>query len=758
MSTTVDQRTARAPVRVPELDGVRGLAIALVMALHFVNNAIVPTNLLERAAVKLTNYGLWGVDLFFVLSGFLITGILLESKGAPGYFSNFFAKRALRIFPLYYGVLLLLTVLVPVAALRAIDPELLELRRLWSWLWLYLTNVYLGPQTTFSIPYVSHFWSLAVEEHFYLAWPFVIWSLAPRSVMRLCMGLGALALVLRIGFSVVAPAQLFADVLTPCRIDALCAGAWFAVAARSDRGLSTAAATRIAWLSGTLVVTLSVWQFALHLGEAVVLPLRTTALAVFFGAMIFSVTYHDGMSWVKAGLRLGWLRQLGRYSYGLYVFHGMVAYGMLRYEAPAYFSTLTSVHTVGSVLQIAVGVGVSYAIAVLSFHLFESPFLSLKRRFSGAPATARPATPDTGDALGAAAGDAAAHPRPRSASVLINNFNYGQFVGLAIESALAQTHPAQVIVVDDGSTDSSREVIQGFGSRVHAIFQPNGGQGSAMNTGFADATGDIVVFLDADDMLDSTAVASLLAEWQPATVLAQYPLNILNKRGLKVGIHPDPPSSLSQGDVRAELLRTGSFGANVTSGLAFLRRALVRIMPLPASELRNAADGYLVRAVAFFGEVQRLDVPLGSYRRHDSNDSDVCTTPGGLADGFRKKIGYAQKELEVTRQLAERHGFAIESDVGERNAEYVGYRLFLLLTDPGSELVAGCRRWKLLARYVLARWTSGWPLRRRVFAVSLVTVATMSPMPMATTLLRWLHDPASRPGWLYAIAGRRQRS
>jgi peptidoglycan/LPS O-acetylase OafA/YrhL len=373
----IDARAAH----IPELDGVRGAAIALVMALHFVNNAIAPTNLVERAAVKITNYGLWGVDLFFVLSGFLITGILVDSKSAPGYFRNFFVRRALRIFPLYYGVLLVLLVLVPASALLAIDPELLEVRGLSGWLWPYLTNVYLGPQTSFSIPYVSHFWSLAIEEHFYLVWPFVIWCLPNRSAMRVCVALGLLALALRVGFSAAAPDQLYAMVLTPCRIDTLAAGAWFALFARTEPRLATARAMVLAKASGAAILALSAWHIVLPAGEALVLPLRTTALAVFCGAMIYGASYNHTLTWLRAGLRLGWLRQLGKYSYGLYVFHGMVAYGMYRYDMSTYFSGLTSVHTLGATLQIACGVGTSYALAFASFHLFESPFLSLKRRF-----------------------------------------------------------------------------------------------------------------------------------------------------------------------------------------------------------------------------------------------------------------------------------------------------------------------------------------------------------------------------------------
>jgi peptidoglycan/LPS O-acetylase OafA/YrhL len=353
----------------------------MVMALHFVNNGIAPTTLLEQAAVKITNYGLWGVDLFFVLSGFLITGILVESKNAPGYFRNFFVRRALRIFPLYYGVLLVLLLVASSTALQRLDPELLSLRTLSPWLWPYLTNVYLGPHTDFSIPYVSHFWSLAIEEHFYLVWPFLIWCLPHRSAMRACVILGSAALLLRVGFATFAPDQLYATVLTPCRIDSLCAGAWFALAARDRFPLPTGRALSVAQASGAVIVLLSAWNFMRDGGEMVVLPLRTTALAVFFGALIYAASYDASRIHLRGALRLGWLRHLGKYSYGLYVFHGIVAYGMERFDVPAYFEGLSSIPTLNALVQITIAVGTSYVLALLSFHLFETPFLSLKRFF-----------------------------------------------------------------------------------------------------------------------------------------------------------------------------------------------------------------------------------------------------------------------------------------------------------------------------------------------------------------------------------------
>lgn len=347
------------------------------------------------------------------------------------------------------------------------------------------------------------------------------------------------------------------------------------------------------------------------------------------------------------------------------------------------------------------------------------------------------------------------HPTPKTASIVINNCNYAQYVGLAIESALAQTYASEVIVVDDGSTDDSRTVIERYAPGIRAIFKPNGGQGSAMNVGFAEATGDIVLFLDSDDILDPHAVQTLLTRWEPDAVLAQFPLYIVDGAGRRMGTYPDPPSSLSDGDVRSELLQTGSFGVNVTSGLAFRREALTRIMPLPA-HFRNAADGYLVRAIAFHGRVQRIERVLGSYRRHDHNDSNVCG-PGGLVDGFRRKIGYAQSELATTRTFATLHGLQVDADFGARNADYTGYLLSLLLTDPTAEPVGGLSRWRLLRRYVTNRWASGWPLRRRALAIGLATAATVSPPTLSFTLLRWLHDPGSRPAWARALARRIRR-
>lgn len=338
--------------------------------------------------------------------------------------------------------------------------------------------------------------------------------------------------------------------------------------------------------------------------------------------------------------------------------------------------------------------------------------------------------------------------RPSSATIVVNNFNYERYLKAAIDSALAQTHPSQVVVVDDASTDRSRSVIKSYGDRVLAILKSaNEGQASAMNVGFAAATGDVVIFLDSDDYLAPTVVETVLSQWRSRTVMAHYALTIVDAADRYLGVYPDPPSSLTNGDVRASLLSTGGFVTTVTSGLAFARRALERAMPIPLAPFRTSADGYLTRAVAFYGDVQRIEGPLGFYRKHGRNVANVTSAPGGLAEGFRRKIWHARNEFDATRALAAENGLSVSEALGETNADYLGYRLFSLLLAPDKHPVSDDRRWTLLRRYIGARWASEYSLQRKLLAIGLAAAAGVSSRPLSEVFVRWLHDPDSRPTW-----------
>ncbi len=372
---------------------MRGIAILAVMALHFVNNMIhTPESFVERAFHKATSYGSWGVDLFFVLSGFLITGILHDTKGGERYFRSFYMRRTLRIFPLYYGVLVLLMILIPEGLLTSYAPGVLEARREQAWLWPYLTNVRVAIAGGFSLPYVSHFWTLAIEEHFYLVWPLAVAYLSRQSAMRLCIGLGVFSLLLRIVLGAMHVNAIATQVLTPCRLDTLCTGAWLALAARDPSGDASLVARirRFIGYAAAALLGLSVFHATTDILTEPVLAVRGTVLSLFFGAFILLAARDERLVTLRRLLTMRWLTTMGKYSYGLYVFHGIVAHFMASHET---MSRLAA--AVGSRLVALAGVAlggtlISVGLAVASYELFEVRFLRLKKRFEARrPAEAR---------------------------------------------------------------------------------------------------------------------------------------------------------------------------------------------------------------------------------------------------------------------------------------------------------------------------------------------------------------------------------
>src|ERR1700690_217140 len=207
------------------LDGIRGVAIILVMFHHF-EGLIPPCNLGVRCMKLMLSYGWAGVDLFFALSGFLITGILLDTRHANNYFSAFYARRVLRIFPLYYSVLI---AILAVAAVLNPRPHSVPLPADQKLYFLYLTNWLVLWKGRWGPNILGHFWSLAVEEQFYLIWPLGVWLLISPRLARVAVGASVIALLARI-FWVLHSGPSQAIVLaTVTRMDALLCGALGAI-------------------------------------------------------------------------------------------------------------------------------------------------------------------------------------------------------------------------------------------------------------------------------------------------------------------------------------------------------------------------------------------------------------------------------------------------------------------------------------------------------------------------------------------------
>jgi peptidoglycan/LPS O-acetylase OafA/YrhL len=364
----------------PALDGVRGLAILVVLLFHFVVPTS-PTTLADRTITWLFSYGALGVDLFFVLSGFLITGILYESRNDGDYFKKFFMRRVLRIFPLYYGVLAVVFFVVPVIpALQG--TEIAGLREHQAWAWLYGVNVYLAIHDGWALSYIEHFWSLAVEEHFYLFWPFAVRLLAgnSRGLLAFSLSVALASFLARIVASLMGAGHVAITVLTPFQLDALAMGAFLAVYIRKPGG--EAAARHAILPLAAAGVAMFLLQFGVrHFGLAgdAALSFRSGAFHLLFAALLLKAIYAQPDSLWSRFFRSGPMVALGKYSYGLYVYHHFFSYYFVTHATDRQLEALVGSHIAALAIQTIAGMTASMAIAWLSFEFFEKQFLKLKR-------------------------------------------------------------------------------------------------------------------------------------------------------------------------------------------------------------------------------------------------------------------------------------------------------------------------------------------------------------------------------------------
>jgi peptidoglycan/LPS O-acetylase OafA/YrhL len=381
---------------IPALDGVRGLAILVVMFCHFVwiqNEVSPPPDGASRMGMELLKTGRYGVDLFFVLSGFLITGILYDAKSDKHYFRNFYARRTLRIFPLYYSVLLIMFVLAPLFVSWNTPGERRIVENQW-WLWTYLGNIksaFVGPGFFQEDRiWMGHFWSLAIEEQFYLVWPLVILLLSRRQAIVACavmvLGVPLLRVMMMRAFGL--NALLY---FTLCKLDTLALGALLALCARSPGGLVrfAKAAPYVFVLSGMLLAPLVLPKFKPDkdtLFGALAESGKLSLICFFCGSLLtlaVSSTPRQLFGWV---FTLPIMRFFGKYSYGLYIFHELLA---PLFNGPLGIRSLDARLGLGwhvsLLLHILLSGLIAIAVSLLSWHVMEKHMLKLKRFFEHAP-------------------------------------------------------------------------------------------------------------------------------------------------------------------------------------------------------------------------------------------------------------------------------------------------------------------------------------------------------------------------------------
>ena len=352
------------------LDGLRGFAI-LIVTLYRLCKELDPSSHPALALVKSASLiGSRGVDLFFVLSGFLITDILIRTKCKPNYFRNFIARRSLRIFPLYFASLAIGLWLIPT---WIGGPSFEKARQEQAYLWTYTSNIRVSWLNDWCFGPFDHFWSLAVEEHFYLIWPAIVMLLTTKRLIWFC---GFTILMVTFARAIADPfvsMDVAVDVLTVFRIDALVLGALLAALmqspSRHDQFLRFAPIAAVAVIASLVGIVLS--------GNNM-FGLPALLVRMFFTVAMAYILLSPKRSILPKVFEHASLRFLGKYSYGMYVVQLPIVTLLPMVSVVPY---APSNPILASILYVSAIFGLITLIAFLSYHLFESRFLKLKTKF-----------------------------------------------------------------------------------------------------------------------------------------------------------------------------------------------------------------------------------------------------------------------------------------------------------------------------------------------------------------------------------------
>src|SRR5580658_8548166 len=342
--------------RIPQLDAVRGVAILVVM----MHNISLKYPVFHSQ--QLFSNGWMGVDLFFVLSGFLITGVLVDTNRSTGYFKNFYVRRCLRIWPLYYSLLFFMFVIVRFLS-RSEFQAVVQTSSPWWAFPLFLQNLLLPISTNAAGP-LGVTWSLAIEEQFYLVWPLVVRFCPLRQLRRVAIAEICISPALRYYLSL-HHVNLYTNVF--CRLDGLMAGALLALLVRSENFVPSKLLRR-AWITLAIAAPLA---FLTSEFDAKWIVFTFTALA---SAAFVYVAMFSERKWLQKIMTNQFLVYTGTISYGLYLLH-KIPFGMvqvLHLDRRPY-------------LPLPIILVASYVLAALSWNLLEKPFLSLKRFFDSKP-------------------------------------------------------------------------------------------------------------------------------------------------------------------------------------------------------------------------------------------------------------------------------------------------------------------------------------------------------------------------------------
>jgi peptidoglycan/LPS O-acetylase OafA/YrhL len=368
---------------VPALDGLRGVAILMVMLRHFYNEALIKDGypIIGPIITKLALAGNYGVELFFVISGFLITQILLDSKNNPHYFRNFYVRRFLRIFPLYYGVLFLIFFVLPFVV--TFDPAAKDIASRQIWLWTYLANAPWsgGGWDSSSLFRLGHLWFICVVLHYYIIWPLVVYKYETRTLIRICLTGMVVCLLIRLFHAVAGGPELFTwSSIT--KFDGLLWGSFLAAGLKveSVSDLINKYAPKVAWVAGLFFfILIFVPRRYMWDPTGYWWTIMETISVLFFGGVLILALRQAGA--LPALMKNKLLVTFGKYSYGLFVIHN-ICLPLFQWL----FKPLELSKTLGSpfgaqIIFCVLSITASFLLAFASWHLYEKHFIKLKKIF-----------------------------------------------------------------------------------------------------------------------------------------------------------------------------------------------------------------------------------------------------------------------------------------------------------------------------------------------------------------------------------------
>jgi hypothetical protein len=337
-------------------------------------------------------------------------------------------------------------------------------------------------------------------------------------------------------------------------------------------------------------------------------------------------------------------------------------------------------------------------------------------------------------------------------SVIIANHNYRDFVGAAITSGLAVNWAdKEVIVVDDASTDDSKSVIEGFTGRVTAYFRPKSNQLGAHMFGFEQSTGDVIIFLDADDLLEPEVMQEVTKVWRPGVSKVQYRMNLIGADGAQLGTgFPQFPPTNHPEKLRRVYLRTMAYTTPPGTGNAY-SRDFVRNALSKAPSTMPASDTVLLTLAPILGDVLTIDKPLARYRVHAANYAAMQSLD---AAKFRRRL---QEDVETARLFAtasRRANLAVPPDPLRRCPSHLQYRLASYLVEPTAHPFPGDTASSLLCRLLFSGiGYTQLRLRDRAILLAWGIACGLGPRKYRRSLVLWRFAPTSRPAVIRTLLG-----